>query len=62
MNFDSNYVRSFYTASWKDIQAIISIRYIFIFNLPSEHSYLLLVINDTLPIDVMLTQRCIKFN
>ena len=53
-NFGSNYVETFYTAWGKAIRAI--------WKLPCRtHCNLLHGINNTLPIDVMLEQRCIKF-
>ena len=53
-NFGSNYVETFYTAWRKAIRAIWKLPY-------RTHCNLLHGINDTLPIDVMLEQRCIKF-
>ena len=54
LNFSSNYVDTFYTAWRKAIPAIGKLPF-------RTHWYLLHGINDTLPIDVMLEQRCIKF-
>ena len=52
-NFGSNYVETFYTA-WRKANLVI-------WKLPFRaHCNLLHGINDTLPIDVMLEQRCLK--
>ena len=53
-NFGSNYVETFYTSWKKVIRAIWKLPF-------RTHCNLLHGINDTLPIDVMLGQRCIKF-
>ena len=53
-NFGSNYVGNFYTAWRKAIRAIWKLPF-------RTHCNLLHGINDTLSIDVMLEQRCIKF-
>ena len=54
MEFGSNYVETFYTAWRKAIRAIWKLPF-------RTHCNLLHGINDTLPIDVMLEQKCIKF-
>ena len=53
-NFGSNYVETSYTASRKAIRTIWKLLF-------RTHCNLLYRINDTLPIDIMLEQRCIKF-
>ena len=52
--FGSNYVETFYTAWRKAIRAIWKLPF-------RTHCNLLPGINNILPIDVMLEQRCIKF-
>ena len=53
-NFGSNYFETFWTAWRKAIRVIWKLPF-------RTHCKLLHGINDTLPIDVILEQRCIKF-
>ena len=53
-NFGSNYVETYYIAWSKAIRAIWKLPF-------RTHCNLLHGINHTIPIDVMLEQRCIKF-